>query len=223
MKIPVVLPNCLSADGAAIRGDEVLAVNGHDSAIYNVSGRCEIQTAKPYFFISFIPYDGGLLALSERCGNRIYVLNGELQETASVVPNVYAGALESAFVYPDASGILLTYGKLAAKVDASGRLLETVGFADDADVDLLSSYPLTDGFILAYTDGDRTIIRLIADGESSFILPECVSFKSFAEDGDGTVYALVGKGYPYTYLTPVYENGVLIPITPQDEVFGGGV
>lgn len=222
MKLPIIFPDSLSADSVAINNDRILAANGFRCIIYNVSSKCCITTARPYFFISSCFCNGGLLALSERCGNRIYVLNCELEETAAITPNVFAGPLLSAFLYPDRTGILLTYRNTAVKIGTDGRVLEVVGTANNEGTDFLSSFPLCNGYLLAYTENDQTIIKLLSCNESSFILPHCVRFKGFTSDCNGTVYALIGKGYPYTYLTPIYENCELIPFSENNEVFCQG-
>lgn len=223
MKLNIVFPDCLPADGVAMSNDRILAVNGYRCQIYNTSNRCSISTARPYFFMSSCCCDGGMLALSSRCGNKIYVLNDELDETESLTPLVNAGALKSAFLYPDRSGILITYAGLAAKCSTSGRITEVIGTADGVDTELLSCLPLDDGYLLAYNEDDNTTIKLFSYTESEFILPKCLSFKCFAVDDDETVYALIGKGYPYSYLTTVYENGNLLPIPSESENFCKGI
>lgn len=223
MKLTISFPECLSADGVTINNDRILAVNGFRCNVYDTTSRCCTATARPYFFISTCCCNGGMLALSSRCGNKIYVLNGELEETESLTPSVAAGALKSAFLYPDRSGILVTYGSLAAKCGRSGRMINVIGSTTDENVELLSCFPLDNGYLLAYSDDGQTLIGLFAENDDSFILPKCLNFKCFAADTDGTVYALVGKGYPYSYLTVVYENGALVPISADNGDFCNGV
>lgn len=223
MKLNVSFPECLSADGVAISNDKILAVNGFRCSIYDTASRCCTATVRPYFFISSCCCNGGMLALSSRCGNKVYVLNSELDETENLTPSVSAGALKSAFLYPDGSGILLTYDNLAAKCSRNGRILSVVGTTTDESSELLSCFPLDNGCLLAYSENGQTTVGLFSDNEESFILPKCLSFKCFAEDTDGTVYALIGKGYPYSYLTTVYENGALVPISADGGDFCNGV
>lgn len=223
MRLNVGFPECLPADGVAVNNNKILAVNGFRCSVYDTSARCCTATARPYFFISSCCCDGGMLALSSRCGNKLYVLSSELEETESLTPTVSAGALKSAFLYPDRSGILLTYDKLATKCSRSGRALSVIGSATNNSTELLSCFPLEDGYLLAYSENGQTMIELFSDNEDSFILPKCLSFKCFAADTDGAVYALLGKGYPYSYLTTVYENGVLVPISADNGDFCNGV
>lgn len=215
MNTHISIPGCISANGAAINNNRLLATTGFSPQVYNVNARCCIQTARPYHFISSCGCNGGILALSEKCGNRIYVLNCDLEELYAITPNVHDGPLQSVFLYPDRSGLLLTYRKRVYKSNTNGRILSTIGEADD-NVDFLQSIPLCNGYLLAYTENCQTAIKLLGTNEQSIILPECTRFKSFVND-EGVIYALLGKGYPFTYLAPIFDNCTLSPITDSSD------
>ena len=220
MNIHITIPGCVAANGAAINNDRVLATTGFTCDVYNVNARCCIPTARPYHFISSCGCNGGLLALSERCGNRIYVLNCDLEELYAITPNVFDGPLQSVYIYPDRSGLLLTYRKRVYKSNIEGRILSVVGEADE-NIDFLHSIPTCNGYLIAYTENERTYIKFFGCDDQSIALPECVRFKSFVNEENGIVYALVGKGYPFTFLAPIFENCRLIPISQsaKSEVF----
>ncbi len=211
MNIPIAAPGCIPADCAVVNGEGLLSSNAFTNEILGASGQESIMAARPYRFLSSLPC-GGFLALSGKCESRIYVLNQCFEETGSITPGTLDETPQSAFMYPDGSGILITGAKEAVKISTEGRTLEVVGTASDG-TRLLSCFPLSCGFLVATEENEQTVIRLTGGSEEGYVIPKGLRFKSFCDGNDGTVYALIGKGYPYTYLVPVYDGGSLKPVS----------
>lgn len=221
MKISITIPGCVAANGATINNERILVTTGFSSDVHNLSTRCCIPTARPYHFLSSCGCNGGLLALSNKCGNKIHVLNCDLEELYAITPNTNDGPVQSVFIYPDGSGLLLTYRKRCYKSNVNGRILSVIGSTEGPNVDFLQCIPVCTGFLLAAEENGQTVLKLLGLDDGNVVLPRCTKFKSFVNGENGTVYALLGKGYPFTYLAPVYENCTLLPITTDtcSEVF----
>jgi len=139
------------------------------------------------------------------CSNRIYILNDRFEEIDSITPELNAGPLQSVYVCKGNGNLVLTYRNAIYTSDLNGQILSTVRTSLPG-ADYISGIPLCNGILLAYTDGQRDTIQYNACTNT---LPPCVRIKSFLENDDGEVYALVSKGYPYTFLIPVFQDGLL--------------
>lgn len=208
MKTPITIPGCTPASGSAMLCEKTYAVNGFDCCIFQTDNDCCIKTRRPYSFISSFCACGGLLAVTD-CSNRIYILNDRFEEIDSISPATNSGPLQSVYLCNGSGNLVLTYRDAIFASDLGGQILSTISTAT-TDIDYISAIPLCNGILLAYTNGGRDTIKYNACTNT---LPACVRVKSFLEDGNGEVYALVGKGYPYTFLIPVFQDGLLSNIT----------
>lgn len=209
MRIPVSLPCGVSVKGSTFSNGRILATDGFECSVYSVDECCCLPTKRPYGFITALCNCGKLLALSGSCSNKIYTLSECLTEIDGFTPKINNGPLLS--VYPSSCGNLLalTYRDGCYLTDREGNASERMKTAEEG-VTFISCYPLCNGHLLAYNDGDRDVIEYTRCGSTSrCVLPSCVKIKSFAPCEDGVIYGLFGKGYPYTFLSPVLENGHL--------------
>jgi len=204
MKIPISLPTGLSAKGAVFNCGRILATDGFECGVYSVEEKCFIPTKRPYGFISAACECGDLLATGGDCSNRVYILNADLTETDGFTPKINAGPLLSVYPCPSGSELVLSYRNACYLSDCRGNILCTLRRARDGG-DIISCFPLCSACLHAFEDGCRDVIEY---NGCSCILPECVKVKGFALSDEGTVYAFVSKGYPYSFLIPVLENGV---------------
>lgn len=208
MSIPVVFPGCTAVTSADFHCGSIIAVNSFDCVIRNTTEKCNITANRPYGFIA--SNGGELLALGGNCGNKVYILNGDFEEVASICIRTQNGPLLS--VYGAGCGkLLLTYRKRIVLAERDGSTTQTLAEMTDDEKDFLSALPTPVGMLLAYGDGNRDNLRLCGCGGAvgNCTLPEGVTFKGFAVGGDGTVFCLYANGYPYRYLAPVLTDGVL--------------
>lgn len=209
MRIPVSLPGGVSASGSTFSCGRILATDGFECSVYSTDERCHIPTKRPYSFLSGLCGCGNLLATGGDCSNRVYILTEELTEIDGFTPKINAGPLLTVYPCPSGNALLLTYRDGCYLSDFEGNILSTVRTAEDG-VDFISCYPTCGGGLHAYNDGTRDVIEYRGcRGVSRCVLSACVRIKSFALCEDGVVYGFFGKGYPYTFLAPVLENGCL--------------
>lgn len=208
MRIPIVLPDCVAADTATFSCERILAADGFTRAVYTVPDGCCLNTRRAYGFITAGCDSCDILAIDSGCGSRVFLLDADMREIDAVQPRVDAGPLLSVYCC-GGSRLLLTYRKLVAVADFDGRISSVIREDEGDEIDYISAYPICGGYLLAEGDGQRDIIRYNRCGDSTeCVLPACVRVKGFTADSDGNVYAFIRKGYPYTFLSTVLENGV---------------
>lgn len=208
MAIPITTSGCGAASGAAFLEDSIIAVNGFDCTISNVTNGCIYNTVRPYDFIS--TSKNCILATQGTCSNKLYIIDSCFNEIDGIcLPNI-GGPLLSAYLMCNGK-ILLTYRKAIVIANTDGSTGGIVANSNCESTDFISAIPNNKGLILAFNDGYRDTIQYRdCNGTiSNCVLPSCVSIKSFAQSYDCTVYGLFAKGYPYRYLIPVLVDGVL--------------
>lgn len=208
MKIPVSLPSGLSASGSAFSCDRILATDGFDCSVYDVDRKCCIPTKRPYRFITALCAACSLIALGEGCSNRVYLLDGDLTETEAFTPDADGDVLQSVYPCPCGGSLLFTYRNGVYTGDLCGGITSKIKSAHNGN-DFISVFPANGYMLTAYNNGYADVIEYSGcDGSTRCVLPECVRIKSFAALENNTVYGLFSKGYPYSFLAPVTENGV---------------
>lgn len=204
MKIPISLPTGLPARGATFSCGRILATDGFECRVYSVEEKCYIPTKRPYGFISSSCECGDLVATGGNCSNKVYILSADLTETDGFTPKINAGPLLSVYPCPNGAELVLSYRNACYLSDCRGNILRTLRVAGE-DGDIISCFPLCCACIQAFEEGDRNVIEY---NGNRCTLPQCAKVKGFALSEEETVYALVNKGYPYSFLIPVLEDGV---------------
>ncbi len=206
MNIPISLPTGLPATGAAFSCGRILATDGFECAVYSVEEKCRVPAKRPYGALSAVCGCGDLLATGGSCTNRVYVLDAALTETDGFTPGVNAGPLLGAHCCPD-GGLTLTYREAVYLSDCRGNVLCALKRAEE-DMDFIDYLPLCRGFLLGYNAGRGDVIEYCGCcSRGSCTLPPCVRLKGFTLSEEGEPYALISKGYPYSFLVPLFDNG----------------
>ena len=209
MKIPISLPCRVAPTTGVINCGRILAADGFECSVYSVNEGCYIPTKRPYGFLSTVCDCGDMIAIGGECTNRVYVLTENLTETDGFTPKINAGPLLTAYPCNGGNALLLTYRKVVVIANCNGEVLGVTKTAPD-EVDFMSCYPLCKGCLCAYNDGNNEIIEYSACGNTRrCILPNCVRIKSFVSFEEGVVYGFFTKGYPYAFLAPIWQNGLL--------------
>lgn len=210
MKIPVSTPSSVAPSSGIFSCGRILATDGFECSVYSVYEKCHIPTKRPYVFLSAVCSCGNILALSGNCSNRVYVLTESLTEIDGFTPKINAGPLLAVYPCPQRSYLLLTYRNGCYISDCEGNILNELK-RSTTDKDFISCYPLCNGCLHAYNDGCRDVIEYHSCCYSGkCFLPDCVRLKNFTTCDDGVVYGFFTKGYPYSFLAPVLENGSLV-------------
>lgn len=209
MKIPVYTPSSIAPSSAIFSCGRILATDGFECSVYSVYEKCYIPTKRPYGFLSGICCCGNILALSGDCSNRVYVLRDDLTEIDGFTPQINAGPLLAVYPCVNRNRLVLTYRNGCYISDLQGNITNELK-RSRGDMDFISCYPLSNGCLQAYNNGNSDAIEYQGCCQrGKCILPDCVRFKNFTLCDDGVIYGFFGKGYPYAFLAPVMENGNL--------------
>ncbi len=207
MKIPISLPSGLPARGSTLSCDRIIATDGFECSVYDVDRKCCIPTKRPYRFIASV-CPSTLLALGGDCSNRVYLLDGDMTETDAFTPNAVGDLLQSVYPCPLGNGFVFTYRNGVYAGDLCGRTHQRLECAENGQ-EFISVFPACGYCLTAYNNGYADIIEYsTCNGNQRCLLPDCVRIKSFTAIDCQNVYGLFTKGYPYSFLAPVVENGV---------------